>query len=146
MKQFALYLAASFVAGVLLVLLVIAGVVVYGYWDSGTPGGKADQVDPRYVENPQGFRITKHAQIDGVERFTVQGIVENDSPNTWYAVQIIVAPHIGGAQISQCEGTIYGKLLPHSRRAFQVECDYTSAVNLPQPVSYELRVASARKG
>ena len=145
MKQFAIFLAASLLAGALLISLVILGVVVYGYWDSGTGTG-ADQIDPAYVKDPPGFRIAQHAQVDGVERFTVQGIVENESANTWYAVEIAITPRIGQAQISQCESTIYGKFLPKSRRAFQIECAHTTTPNLPQPVTYGLRVLSARKG
>ena len=142
MKQFAISVAATVVGVFLLLVVATIGLVGFEYWNGQN---LQTREDPSFVKNPPGIRISQHNQVAGVDRFTVQGIAENYGTRTWYAVNIVSSVFSGGAKVNGCEGTIYGKLAPNARRAFQIECSDTSS-KLPQPVSYTLSIRNARKG
>ena len=141
MKKFALAVLASAIGSGLVLALIVAIAVVPDLVDSHD----RPKVETEEVANPVGLRIAEHARVEDTERFTVQGVVENQGTIAWSEPFVDVTIRVSGAKVNKCGGMIFEKIQPKTRHAFQVECKETPGTNLPEGTRYDISITSAHK-
>ena len=140
-KKFALAVLASMIGGGLVVALIVALAIIPDLLDSHEESGSV-AVE---VDNPPGLRVVQHARVVDTDQFTVQGVVQNFGTTEWIVTAIEVTVSVAGKKVNKCEGMLFEDMRPGSRRAFQVECNETSGINLPEDTRYDVSIVSARK-
>ena len=140
-KKFALAVLASMIGSGLVVALIVALAIIPDLIDTHEePGSVAVEVD-----NPPGLRVVQHARVADTDQFTVQGVVQNFGTTKWTVTAIEVTVSVAGKKVNKCEGMLFQDMRPGSRRAFQIECNETTGINLPEDTRYDVSIVSARK-
>ena len=140
-KKFALAVLASMIGSGLILGLILAVAIVPSFIDSH----EGPRNVPEEVKNPSGLRIVEHARVLETDQFTVQGVVQNVSAIEWAGIGIEITVGVAGKKLSKCEGMLFKSMPPGSRRAFQIECEETAGINLPEDSRYDVSIAWARK-
>jgi hypothetical protein len=141
MRQVLISIAGTALGALIFMLVLFLSILGYTAY---TDKQRAVTSDPSLVARPAGLRITRHSLVDDVDKFTVIGVLENSGTSQWYAPRIIIDISASGKSISECETTIFGKVLPGAKHPFQISCDETSR-DLPFPVTYKIAVREARR-
>ena len=139
MKSFFLSVAAAFLGGLLLMaafLLAGAG-LERGRYDVQAPAGATRRVDPNAM-----VHVVQHARVDGAQRFTVQGVVQNMTAQEWSLVELVLTLRAGGAKVNTCAGMLLYPFAPRARQPFQITCEDADGVGLPADVTYEITIKS----
>ena len=139
MKQVLTSIAGTAVGTLIFLVLLLAGSIAYS---SYTEMKRSKAPDTGWTKKPAGLKISRHSKVEGVDNFTVSGVIENFGAVEWCAPRIIVKVSASEKSISECETTVYGRVPPGSKHSFQVACGETSS-ELPYPTSYEIEVSQA---
>ncbi len=140
-KKFALAVLASMLGTGLVLALIMALAMLPEVFRSNDRSAQASQD----VENPPGLSVVQHALVPNTDAFTVQGIVQNESATEWRSIFIEVAVKVAGKKVNKCVGSIGERMAAGSRRAFQIECEQTTGIDVPENTRYEVSITSARK-
>lgn len=141
LKKFALAVLASMIGSGLVLALIVTAAILPEFIDSH----EGPRSTVQEVENPPGLRIVQHARVPETDQFTVQGVVQNYAATEWASVSIVMTVKVAGKKMNRCEGMIFDDMPTGSRRAFQLECDETTGINVPENTRYEVSITSARK-
>ncbi len=141
LKKFALAVLASMIGSGLVLALIVTAAILPEFIDSN----ERPRSTVKEVENPPGVRIVQHARVPETDQFTVQGVVQNYAVTEWASVSIVMTVKVAGEKMNRCEGMILDDMPTGSRRAFQLECEGTTGINVPGNTRYEVSIASARQ-
>lgn len=141
LKKFALAVLASMVGSGMVLALIVTAAMLPEFIGSHEGPRSAVQV----VENPPGLRIVQHARVPETDRFTVQGVVQNYAASEWASVSIVMTVKVAGKKVNRCQDMIFDDMPTGSRRAFQLECEETTGIDVPENTRYEVSITSARK-
>jgi hypothetical protein len=140
-KKFALAVLASAIGSGLALALILAVAMIPSFIDSR----EGPRNMPEEVKNPPGLRIVQHARVLDTEQFTVQGVVQNLSAIEWTGTAIEITVSVAGKKVNKCVDMLFKNMQPGSRRAFQIECEETTGINLPEDTRYDISIVSSRK-
>jgi hypothetical protein len=141
LTKFMLAILASALGTGAVVVLMFGLAMLPEYIESGKTRGS----EPEEIVDPPGLTITQHARIGDVDRFSVQGVVENQGDVEWTLVRLQLKVKVGGITFSTCGDGIFGRVPPKSRQPFRITCEETSGSGLPVNTTYEVSVKSATK-
>ena len=132
----------SLITGILFAIGVIAGIFLFELIPSNSSSAGTEE-RKGLVELPADFQIKEHAQVSGLEKFTVRGKLFNAGTSTWYAPTIQATIKAGRATMNSCSTIVDAWFNPNDELWFTLSCDGVTGTDLPDNVTYELVVLSA---
>ena len=134
MKQFLIKVLAFFVFGA---VFFTGGMAALFVWSEIDP----DPEEPNtiLVTTPEEIQITKSSALKDTDKYTISGTLSNNSEHIWQRVNLVAVVKAGKAEVDRCTTRIY-YVSKNSQKAFLIECYDIQGSNLPDNISYEIRV------